>query len=160
MDIRTIDIKSGRLFPFHFQLLSLVFLFMGMVLIMFSPYFSPIPLFLGGLILTGYRGIKFDRAPKVYRDYYSFLFFKFGKWKKYDHVEQIFINSSKVSQKVYTMVTSGTTIENLEYNAYIIFEDRKKLYLITDKNKDKLYKKLTKIADFFQSNIHDYTVVN
>ncbi len=154
------DIKSERLFPFHFQLLGLVFLFMGMVLIVFSPYFSPIPLLLGGLMLTGYRGIKFDRATRVSRDYHSFLFFKFGKWKKYGQVEQIFINSSKVSQKVYTMVTSGTTIENLDYNAYIIFEDGEKLYLLSDKNKDKLRKKLTGIVDFFQSDINDYTVVN
>ena len=160
MDIGTIDIKSGRLFPFHFQLLGLVFLFIGMVLVVFSPYFSPIPLLLGSLILTGYRGIIFDRAAKVYRDYNSFLFFKFGKWKKYDQVEQLFINSSKVSQKVYTRVTYGTIIENLEYNAYIVFRDGEKLYLVSSKNKDKLYKKLAKIADFFQSNINDYTVAN
>ncbi|MFY0687561.1 MAG: hypothetical protein JXQ90_10380 [Cyclobacteriaceae bacterium] len=160
MDDRAIDIKLGRLFPFHFQILGLVFSFIGIVLMVFSPYFSPIPMFLGGLILTGYRGIKFDGTAKVYKDYNSFLFIKFGKWEKYSQVEKVFINSSKVSQKVYTMVTNGTTIENLEYNAYIMFEDGKKLYLMSDRNRDKLYKKLARIADFFQSKINDNTMAN
>ena len=155
MKLELINFKSEQLFPFHFQLLGIAFLFIGMVLILYSPYFAPLFLVIGALILTGYRGIEFDRSKKVYKEYNSFLFMKFGNWIQYDSVEKIFINSSVVSQKIYTRVTEGTTFRNVVYNAYLKVGDEVKLYLMSKKDKNVLYEKLTKLSDFFQIEIVD-----
>lgn len=154
------NFNSEMLFPFQFQLLGIIFTLFGVGLLLIFPYFAPISLLIGALILTGYRGIQFERSKKQYREYNSFIFLKFGSWGKYDKVEEIFIVASSTSQKVYTMVTTGRTIKNIEYNAYIKFVDGAKLHLTAKKNKDLLKRKLTKIADFFQIEIVDLSKIN
>ena len=114
----SIDFKSDRLFPFHFQLLGVVFLLVGVVAIFDSPYLAAFLVPIAAIILTGYRGLEFNRSTKVYREYNPFLFFlKFGKPNKYADIEKIYVNSSNVSQKIYTMVTQGITARNVEYSA-------------------------------------------
>lgn len=157
MENESVNLKSDRLFPSHFLLLGLIFTIVGLLLILFSPYLAPLFLLLGGMILTGYRGVEFDRIQKKYREYNSFLFMKFGDWENYDKPEKIFINSVNVSQKIYTMVTTGTIIRNVEYNAYMELGNGEKIYLISKKDKNRLYKKLSRIADFFQLEVIDYS---
>lgn len=58
MEKEFVKFKSGKLFPFHFQLLGVIFLFFGLLLLLFHPYFAPLALLLGGTIVTGYRGVE------------------------------------------------------------------------------------------------------
>ncbi len=157
MDTQIVTFKSASLFPPHFKFLGYLFFFMGLILVALTSFFAFIPLVLGALIITGYRGLQFNKANKDYRDYNSFLFLKFGKWKKYSHVEDLFINEATTSQKIYTRVNEGTTIRGQEYNAYLKFADGTKIHLMTKKNKEELKKRLSLIANFFQSQIADYT---
>jgi len=156
MKADTFNFKSEKLFPFQFQILGIIFLFLGMVLILYSPYFAPILIILGILILTAFRGIEFDRSAKTYRDYNSFLYMRQGSLRNYDSVKEIFINSSDVSQKIYTRVTEGTTMRYVEYNAYLEFGDGTKLYLTSKKDKNAIIEKTSGLSDFLQVEVRDY----
>ena len=113
---------------------------------------------IGIFILTAYRGIEFDGSSRVFREYNSFLLFmKFGKWEKYKDVEKIYVNSSNVSQKIYTMITHGMTAKNVEYSAYMKIHDSTKLFLASNRNKKMLFRKMAALADFFQLEIIDNT---
>ena len=151
------NFKSEKLFPFQFQLLGAVFLFVGIVFTLGSPYLATLLIAIGAFILTGYRGIQFDRSTKIYRAYNSFLFLKFGKWKEYGEVEKIFINSSKVSQKIYTRINEGTTVRSVEYNAYLKVGDGTKEFLTNNRDKKTLFAKLDGLAEFFHLDIIDNT---
>jgi len=152
------NLISGKYFPFQFQLLGLIFLIFGVLLIMYSLYISPLFLIISVFILTGYRGIEFDKERKVYRTYNSFLFMKFGQWTTYHDIENLFINSGISSQKVYTKVTEGITIKNMEYNAYLKFDDESKIHLKSSKNKKRLFKRLDKLSHYLGVDIIDYTI--
>ena len=130
----------------------------GIITIPFYPLISPFLLALALLIFTGYRGIQFNRLTKLYRTYNSFFFLKFGKWKEYIAIEMIYINSANVSQKIYTRITEGPTLSYVEYKAYILFNDGKKEFLTSSKNKNKLFEKITPLAQFTNLEIIDNTV--
>ncbi len=153
----TINIRSYKLFPFHFQVLGILFLILTAILVLESPYFAPLFFLSGAAILTGYRGVQFDLSKKSYREYNSFLFIKFGKWENFDAVEKIYVNSANVSQYAYTMVTTGTTIRSVEYNAYAKLGNDQKVHLICSKNKKKLTQKLSEMASLFQLEVIDNT---
>ncbi len=152
-----INLKSVKLFPFQFQLLGVVFLLVGIVFIPNAPYLGLFLIIIGAFILTGYSGIQFDRSTKLYRTYNSFLFLKFGKWKEYGEIEKIFVNSVKVSQKIYTRITEGTTYRNVEYNAYLKLGDGTKEFLTSSKDKKTLFAKLARVGEFFHLEIIDNT---
>ncbi|MGK7397436.1 MAG: hypothetical protein ACNS62_22860 [Candidatus Cyclobacteriaceae bacterium M3_2C_046] len=153
MEKETINLKSDKLFPFHIQLLGFIFFFYGLFTILMSPYLAPVFVFLGSMIITGYRGLVFDLNSGRFKEYNSFLFLKFGKWQRLDTAEKIFINAVNVSQKVYTMVTTGTTVRNIEYNSYLKLHDGQKIYLASAKHKKVLLKKLDPLARHFQLEI-------
>ena len=136
MNSDSINLKSEKLFPFQFQLFGVVLLIGGIASVPFYPYISPFLIIVALSIFTGYRGIQFNRATKLYRTYKSFLFLKFGKWKEYDAIEMIYVNSAMVSQKIYTRVTEGITLRNVEYNAYLQFGNGTKEFLTFSKDKN------------------------
>ena len=158
MKTDSISLRSEKLFPFHFQVLGAIFLFGGIIFVFDTPIFGTILIFSGAFILTEYRGIKFDRRAKSYQIYYSFLLLKFGETKGYEDAVKMYINSVKVSQKIYTMVTTGITSRNIEYNAYLKLIDGTKLYLTSNRDKKLLFDKLSNLADFFGLDIVDNTV--
>ncbi len=154
----TVNLKSERLFPFQFQLFGVILLFGEIASIPGLPYLSPFLIVIATCIFTGYRGIQFNRSTMLYRTYNSFIFLKFGKWKAYGEIEMIFVNSSKVSQKIYTRVTEGTTLRRIEYNAYLKMSDGTSEFLTFSKNKNALFAKLSRVAEFFHLEIIDNTL--
>ena len=160
MPERRISIRTERLFPFQFLVLGGVFLFAGLVTLVIKPFISPVLLLLGGLILTGFRGVEFDTNQQQYREFNSLLLIRFGKWNPYSKVEKIYVNAVNTSQYVYTKVTTGTTFRNREYNAYIKFDNGTKVHLMVRKNKEKLMKQLKPVADLFSIPLTDNTAPN
>ena len=157
MQPETLDLKTNRLFPFHFQLAGWAFLFSGLVAILLMPLLGGALLLSAMLILTAYRGITFDRSGQSYRIYHSFLGFKTGKKASYKQADSLYIHPVRTSQKVNTMVTTGITARNTEYDAYLKLDDADRIYLMTYANKDKLLDKLQPLADFFSLEIMDNT---
>jgi hypothetical protein len=112
----------------------------------------------GILILTAYEGTEINPGSRTYREYNSFLFLKKGKRKKYGSIEKIFVNSGKVTQKVYTAHTmTSATFSRVEYNAWLKFRDGEKLFLASARNKEKLLKRLNEIAGKLNTSVVDST---
>lgn len=152
-----LDFKSDKLFPWQFQLIGIVFFIGGLGAFALAPYVTPILVILGLLIFTAHRGIEFDAIKNTYRVYNSFLFVKTGKTLDYEKAEKIYINLSKVSQKIYSRANLGTTFNNLEYDAYLMFNNSEKIFLLSGKNKKQVLKRLEGISSFFQLDISDNT---
>lgn len=157
MNKDSIDFKLDKLFPWQFQLIAVVFLIGGLGAIVSAPYVTPFLILIALLILTAQRGVEFDAAKKTYRAYNSFLFIKSGKILKFDQVEKIYINSSKVSQKIYTRANLGTTFKNLEYDAYLMLNNAEKVFLFSSKDKKEVLNKLESLSNFFQLEVVDNT---
>ena len=112
----------------------------------------------GLVILTTHSGTEIDPATKTFREYHSMLFFRRGEKEKYDGVENIFINSSKVSQTVHPAHTlDSATFNHVEYNAYLKFSDGKKIFLMSKKDKDVLIGQLQPIANRLETELVDHT---
>ena len=63
-----------------------------------------------------------------------------------------------MSQKIYTRANLGTTFHNVEYDAYLKFENGEKVFLSNKKDKKELLEKLKKLAVFFELEISDNTL--
>jgi hypothetical protein len=152
-----LDFKSDKLFPWQFQLLGVVILIGGLGAITSILYLTPVLIALALLIFTAHRGIEFDSIKKTYRVYNSFIFIKTGKSLNYEVVEKIYINLSKVSQKIYTRANLGTTFKNQEYDAYLKFDNSQKIFLLNGKDKEEVMSKLKSLSNFFQLEVIDNT---
>lgn len=153
-----LDIKSGRLFPFHFLILGGVFFLAGVALFPSQVMLPLIFITLGSIILTAYSGTEINTSAGTYREYTSILFIKKGKHKKFASIEKIFINAGKTSQKMYTAHTaSSATFTTLEYNAYLKFTDGSKVFLQSDKNKNRLLNKINEAAKNLDTLVVDTT---
>ena len=156
MSNKKFDFKGGKLFPWHFQLVGLLLGLGGLAAIVGSPIIAPFFILIGALILTAYSGVEFDGDS--FKEYNSFLFMKNGKKKRLGGVEKIFVNSRRMSQKIYTVHTNASvTAKNIEYSAYLKFENGIKIHLADEKNKGKLMERLGPLRDFFGTHIQDNT---
>ena len=155
----TVDVKSGTLFPMPFLVLGAICFIAGAVVFVNHPIIAIVLIVGGILILTSYEGTEIDPSSRTYREYNSFLFIKKGKAKNYQGIEKIFINSAKVSQRVYTAHTSASaTFSNIEYNAYLKFKEGEKVFLLSGKDKTKLLKKLRDISRSLNTSVVDNTM--
>src|SRR5690606_13404444 len=65
------------------------------------------------LVITAGEGTNINVANKTYQEYTSFFFFlKVGPAIQYAFLDKIFINTSKISQRVYTAHTSISTVHS------------------------------------------------
>lgn len=156
----SLNITSNKLFPIHFQFVGLLILIIGiLVAIVYSPLKALAFFLIGLVILTGSQGVEFQKDNKRYREWNSILFLKFGKWELLNPVEKIFINASKVSQKFNSaMANTGSSFKHIEYNAYLKFERGTKIFLKSNKNKEKLMKQMMELTQFFGLDVIDNTV--
>jgi len=157
MDNTTIRITSGKLFPFQFQFFAILLIIFSALLPIQNPYLVPLPLIPGLIIITGYYGVEICPKKKEYRVFNSFLLIKTGSWTAFDSIDNIFINSSYQTQKVYLRVTEGPTIRKKLYNAFLKFNDGTKVFLKSHKSRKALIEKLQKFSDHLELEIKDQT---
>jgi hypothetical protein len=157
-----IDIRSGTLFPWHFQLIAALILIAGIVLLIGKPVVGSVLIVAAGFILTAASGTEIDTSKNMYREYTSFFFIlKSGKWKQFKGAEKLFINSSKKSTQMHTAHTNHSSVfTDQEYNGYMKLTDGTKIHLLTSGKKEKLVATLNKAASFLQVPLQDNTVAN
>ena len=159
MMTKTIDIKAGRLFPFHFLILGGILLLAGVIVAVNYPIASAILLPLGLLIVTAYEGTEIDTSARTFREYNCFLFIKSGKRITYKSLEGVFIHKAKVTQKMFSPRTmNSSTFTHVEYNAYLK-TDREKIFLMSGRNKMRLLKKVQSIAALLKTPVADHAVL-
>lgn len=158
MEPKKIDVRAGKLFPFHFHILGGVFLLAAIFVVVDHPMISAGATVLALLILTASEGTEINPAARTLREYYSFFFLKTGKARKYSTIEGIAIHRAKVSQKLFTArTTSSSTFTHIEYNAYLSLYGEEKIFLMSDRNKTKLMAKVGKIASDLKTTVVDHT---
>lgn len=158
MDKYRMDVKSGRLFPWHFLFLAVVFSAFGLAIIGEHPLLSAFLLAGSVLVLSAHSGTDINIKEHVYREYMSFLFIKTGKWIKYQSMERIFINKTKLSQRAYTAhANQSSTFTHYEFNAYLKFEDGTKVHLLSNKSKEKMLQRVDTLAEFLRLPVVDTT---
>ena len=155
----TLNIRTGRIFPWHFQLIAVVIVIGAVAVFITNFIFSMVLLVIGISILTAHSGVLIDPGQKTYRAYNSFIFIKTGSVLPYVGIEKIFLNANKESQKVYTAHTlDSTNFKNTMYDGYLKFVDGTKIHLISDKNKATIMAELNGYADILGIDLHDNTV--
>lgn len=158
MNEHPVDIKAGFLFPWYFHLVGVFLLGLAVSMLPGSWIISTLLIIISLFIFTGRSGIEFYTSEYSYRPYYSFLFIKTGKKIKYHKIEKLYINASRVSQKVYTAHTlNSATFKSRQYDAYVKFDDGTKVFLLSSKNIDRLKSELKELAVKCNIDIRDNT---
>lgn len=152
-----IDIKAESL-PWYFKLVGVLLIILALALMTNVWWLSIILGLIGLVILTTHSGTEIDPAMKTFREYHSILFFRYGEKEKYEGVENIFINASKVSQTVHPAHTlDSATFNHMEFNAYLKFSDGKKIFLMSKKSKTELMNKLKSVTEALKVEVVDYS---
>ena len=156
--VKKIDIRYGSLFPWPFHFIAGIVLIIAASLIIERTIVALAFIILCGLVLTTSEGTEIDLKEKTFREYKSFFFIKTGTKEQYSGMEKIFINASKSRQQMYTAHTTKSSIyENIEYNAFLKFDDGTKVQLLQRRKKADLMKRVKKIASELDVLVDDQT---
>ncbi len=158
MSNNIIDIKAESL-PWQAKLVG-VLLIIGALAAVASYWWLSIILALIGLaLLTAHSGTEINVLTKTFREYNSCLFMRSGVMEKYDGIDRVFINKAKVSQQMHTAHTnSSATFQHIVFNAYLKFDDGRKIFLTSRKDKTQLISLLNPITTGLSVSLIDNTV--
>lgn len=157
---KIVDVRGALLFPLPFLMLGAGFVLAGLGVLVNHPVIGLILVAVGVLVVTAYEGTEIDPEKRTYREYNALFFLKKGKAKHFDTIEKIYINSGKVSERVYTAhTTSSSVFMNVEYNAYLKLSKGEKVFLFSSRNKNKLMRRAKIIAARLNTEFHDHSVV-
>lgn len=157
---KAIDIKAESL-PWQVKLLGVIFLFGALIALTdYNYWWHSISFVVIGLVLLSWHsGIEIDPVSRTFRGYNSCLFIRGGTTEKYNEVVKVFISPSRVSQTMYTARTShSSTFRYVVFNAYLKFDDGRKIFLTSRKNKVKLIKLLNPVVTALSVDLTDNTV--
>ena len=111
--------------------LGIVLMFIGIMMILsllIFAVFIGIGVFIAGSMLsTSMSGVQFDFTNDLYREYTTFLFMKFGKWKPlnyYPYVSVMKANKSNGASDITGLNRTVDTKENL--GVYLLNETHRK----------------------------------
>lgn len=153
-----IDIKAES-FPWQAKLIGVLLLIGALAVIMNYWWLSVIFAVVGLTLLSGHSGTEIDAASKTFREYNSYLSIRTGVTEKYNKIEKVYINETKVSQKIYTAHTlDSSTFRSVLYNAYLKFDDGKKIFLTSRKDKARLINLLSPVVASLGVDLSDNTV--
>lgn len=98
------------------------------------------------MLWSSYYLLEIDPGKKTYSEISWIAGYKTGKTHSYRAIEKIFINNTRVSQRITTYSGQAHTVRSREYRAYLKFSDDKKLFLLSDDNPEKLKEKLAPVV--------------
>ena len=134
-----INIRFGSLLPWPFQFLACVGLLLALLLATEHPWtaivFSVCALF----VLTSSEGTEIDLVNRRFREYTSIFFLRMGEWISYDSMQKIYVNKSKVRQRM-TPTRAGLTKSFTfdQFCVWVKFDDEETVELMRHKNKNKV----------------------
>jgi hypothetical protein len=115
--------------------LGVALMFMGLLMILSTflvAFFIGIGVFLAGSMLsTSYSGVQIDYTNELYREYTTFLFMKFGKWKPlnyFPYVSVLRANKSNKASDITGLNKTVSTQENL--GVYLLNKTHRKRLLV------------------------------
>jgi hypothetical protein len=139
--------------------------FVGAVLILFSPLVMISHLTLGIMVLFGgivtattHIRVVIDLQNKKYREYIVFLGLRVGKYERFHELDYLFVRKAKVSQRRSSYYGNGaTTIYSERYEGYLHYDGDVMLHLFSQGKKAKVFEQLTKLSAPLNLRVIDKT---
>lgn len=151
-----VDLRTSWYFSTPVRLAAAVLAISGLLIVLVNIYIGLALVISGVLAATTHYRLAIDFTKKTYRDYVWVLGIKSGDDGKFDSIQYVFINKTKVSQTMNSKVSS-TTIVRDEYNGYLKFSERNKVHLASSENKQRLTIAMKLISQQFKCELLDYT---
>lgn len=145
--------------PFNWpsKFIAVLFLLVGVAFLKINYIVSIILIIISALVLTAFNGLEINNIDKKYIRYTWLLSWKYGEFKKFDSIENIFINSGTSSQTYYSMSNKALNMGKNIFNGWVKFSNGKTVFLFDHKNKSALEERLKPIAKKLQTTIVDHT---
>lgn len=154
-----VDIRFGFLFPWTFRFIGVILILAAAITVTEIGWYAILVLTPGVLLSLASEGFEIDTIRKIYREYYSFIFIKAGKYLPYESIEKLIVNRSQESQRIYSAHTSqSSTFTNEVFNAYLKFSSGEKILLRKGNKKEKLMEQLNLISQSLQTQVIDNTL--
>jgi hypothetical protein len=139
--------------------------FVGAVLILFSPLVMVSHLTLGIMVLFGglvtattHVRIGIDLQNKTYREYIVFLGLRVGKYERFQELDYLFVRKAKVSQRRSSYYGNGATkIYSERYEGYLHYDGDVMLHLFSQGKKAKVVEQLNKLSTQLNLSVVDKT---
>src|SRR5689334_20128729 len=148
-----ISVKTSPYFPKTVKAIGAVFFIFGLAMIWTTPVIGALFIFIASVISSTHYGFEINSNPNSFREFVWVLGWKEGKKLPFKSIEFLFIQPCK-----FTFLTYGLREKTVEaFEGYIKFEGRNEVEVLKDVNKDRLVVKLTRLAEFFNVDIRDYS---
>lgn len=156
MEKNKVDFRTSGYFPSGMLLAGVVFILGGLLVAIAAKIFLGIVIILAGItILTTHYRLEIDFESKRYRDYVWFLGLKNGKPEKFEKIEYLFINQSRLSQNLNSRISTRAITKDV-FNGYLKLDGEETIHLLSKENKAALVQRLNKIADLLKVKVIDY----
>src|SRR5687768_3339232 len=151
-----VDFKTAPYFSAHFRYTSIIFAFIGFILLFEIPVGGLILCLIALVFITTHYRFSVDLDKKIYHDYLWMLGFRMGEKKKFNAIEYVFIKKSNVSQTMRMRIASST-IRKEVFDGYVKFSGDEKVHLLTLDSKGDLMSRLKTIASQLRLRLIDYS---
>lgn len=152
-----ININTGKVFPLSFIFFGLLLTAAGAFLIISDIKIIGLLLLPAGFIVSfSNYGIEVDPKKLYFNEYIRILGLRKNKKKKFSKIERLYIIKTNVSQRATSYGGTVSTFYEEIYEAYLRFCDMEnRVFLLQNKNKEKLMNKLKPIAYVLNVTIED-----
>lgn len=153
-----VDFRTSQYFPSGMILAGVLFIFAGLSVAIAAKLMLGIVIIITGVVMvtTHYR-LEIDFEKKRYKDYVWFMGMKKGSEERFETIEYLFINRSKLSQNLNSRISTRTITKDV-FNGYLKLNGVEPIHLLTKENKVALVQRLNKIAALLQVKVVDYSV--
>ena len=113
---------------------------------------------IGLFLMAGTQMLEINKEQRRYRSAVSlFGLINFGGWKPYLSPENIFIKQSRASQRM-GIGPIESTVKSVVFDAYLKISDSEKIYLGSNKSKERLQRKIEPLKVYLEIPILDLSV--
>jgi hypothetical protein len=146
-------VKTAYFFPKTIRAIGAMFCIFGLAMVWTSTILGLLFIFITIVIFTTHYGFEIHTRPNYFREYVSVLGLKEGKKMPFKAIEFIFIQRGN-----FRFLTYGLREKELPaFEAYLKFEGRNEVQMLTEVNKDNLLNKLRNLAKPLNVPIRDYS---
>ncbi len=149
--MKIVRINKGKVVNLPIRLVSVLVIFFIIFKLM-ETLSEPLSIFIAIVFASILPAIWFasyviiiDEETKTVFDGIWTMGKRFGKPRKYDAIEKIFINRVKTKQTMYSLSNRQNIVANYEFKAYLKLDDGEKFFLISHPIEERVEEKVTKI---------------
>ncbi len=148
--------SEGSYFSIQFKIVGIAFIIMGISYIFRLNLLGIILLLLGLIIMFAKKNLTISFTLSKYRNAFSLLNFRLGKWETLPDFESISVFTAKKSQNMAAGSQSQTAFYS-EIEVNLVYNRSRRLTVFTTKNYDKAFEIARLFADKFKLSIYDAT---